>query len=707
MKFYYIVLSVNILFLSLCASKQPEIAHEIISFNLKEIHEAVFDLYFPDDAQLSTTEKKKRIEWRETLWVYLQDKPEIIELLHCLQPTLPFLPEDIKVKFSDIITKGINNISKERIQELQYSLRRHPDSNVRKFAALLRRVYSYLTYASPLTSKISGCSDVPSTNVVTIPYVLPTTKLQYVDNTIIHQEGEIDYLIVGSGPAGSLIANTLIKQKPGCRVVLIDSGSFIQPKSIITESLSELMESRNMRTTTAGGIIVRNGEAFGGGTIVNLDLAFSPLLPQIKKQIQSWIDADLLDRSLIHQQGNDWKNLQDAYTYVIDQIGTRTVDPDEVNANNKILLAATPTATTYDLNARKSLHDADKNLKISALEAFIVPALSQGLSIIPDVKAKKIFFDDKRTQALGIEIEFQHASDNVYAISDPNNFNAVEAQTAYIRAKNIIICAGSLGSAELLLRSEVNNNNIGKGIVLHPSMAMYGRFDKEIDILKGLSASVYAPAQQIEDGYFFESMSADPTFVALINPGSGKQILDIIRDVKYLSGFGIMLIDSVCPDNKVFIDANNKIQVDYTLSEYDKERLRKGIIRGLEMLFEQGSYEVHIPSCEPLLTQNEQYIPFSAKDQIVAAINKLQFIENENFISSAHMQGSNKMGNNPETSVVSLNFKVWNQVTGQELDNVYVCDSSIFPTSIGANPMQSIYTFAKLFIDRHIKNSCS
>ena len=31
---------------------------------------------------------------------------------------------------------------------------------------------------------------------------------------------------------------------------------------------------------------------------------------------------------------------------------------------------------------------------------------------------------------------------------------------------------------------------------------------------------------------------------------------------------------------------------------------------------------------------------------------------------------------------------------------MYVIDSSIFPTSVGANPMQSVYTFAYLFCDR-------
>lgn len=702
MKFYSIILGI-ILLLPTCI--QPEPALDTITFSLKEVHEAIFDLYFPDDAQLSTTEKKKRAEWREELWIYLQTKPEIISLLSLLQPSSPLLPDDLKAVFSDIILHGIARADKERIRQLQYSLRRHPDNNVRKFAARLRKLYSYLVYSSPLTSKISGYKS-RAVDVSEGICVLPPTKLVYTHNTIIHADGEIDYLIIGSGPAGSLITHELIQQKPGCRVVLIDSGSFVKPQSIVTESSSELMESQNMRTTVSGGIALRNGQAFGGGTIVNLDLAFSPLLPQIKKQIQSWIDAGFIEGSLIHQSQPDWKHLQDAYAYVVDHIGTRTVSIDEVNENNKILLAATPTVTTYDLNARRPTRSSDKNLKVSALDAFIMPALFHGLSIIPDVKVKKIIFDTRNNKlhASGVEIEFQSPLNKTYSITDPNNFGFSVGKIVNVNAKNIIVCAGTLGSAEILLRSRVNNTNIGKGIVIHPSIGIYGRFDKEIDVLNGLSASVFAPAEKAEDGYFFESMSADPTFIALINPGSGKQILDIVRDIKYLGGFGIMLIDSVHPDNKVFIDpSTNQVQVNYTLHENDKERFRKGLTRGLEILFEQGAYEAHIPSCEPLLSNNESYIPFTTKDQVKKAINKLQFIENENFISSAHMQGSNKMGNNPHTAVVSHNFKVWDQGTNQEIDNLYVCDSSIFPTSIGANPMQSIYTFAKLFIDRHIK----
>jgi choline dehydrogenase-like flavoprotein len=72
----------------------------------------------------------------------------------------------------------------------------------------------------------------------------------------------------------------------------------------------------------------------------------------------------------------------------------------------------------------------------------------------------------------------------------------------------------------------------------------------------------------------------------------------------------------------------------------------------------------------------------------------LEFIPNRTIVTSAHMQATNKMGLSPRDSVVSTEFRVW------RTRELYVVDASVFPTSIGANPMQSVYTFAKIFADR-------
>jgi len=69
-------------------------------------------------------------------------------------------------------------------------------------------------------------------------------------------------------------------------------------------------------------------------------------------------------------------------------------------------------------------------------------------------------------------------------------------------------------------------------------------------------------------------------------------------------------------------------------------------------------------------------------------------------LTSAHLQATNKLGASPDTSVASTRQRIWNMVTKEEIPNLYLMDSSMYPTSVGANPMQSLYTFAKIFSER-------
>src|SRR5262249_35545253 len=80
-----------------------------------------------------------------------------------------------------------------------------------------------------------------------------------------------------------------------------------------------------------------------------------------------------------------------------------------------------------------------------------------------------------------------------------------------------------------------------------------------------------------------------------------------------------------------------------------------------------------------------------------------RLVPNRTRLTATHLQGANKIGSSPGHSVVSTRQRVWNTRTGREIPNLYIMDSSIFPTSAGGNPMQTIYTFAKIFSDRLIK----
>jgi choline dehydrogenase-like flavoprotein len=57
-------------------------------------------------------------------------------------------------------------------------------------------------------------------------------------------------------------------------------------------------------------------------------------------------------------------------------------------------------------------------------------------------------------------------------------------------------------------------------------------------------------------------------------------------------------------------------------------------------------------------------------------------------LNSSHPQGGNPMSDRPEVGVVDSGFRV------HDTRNVYVCDASVFPTSIRINPQETIMAFA-------------
>ena len=120
----------------------------------------------------------------------------------------------------------------------------------------------------------------------------------------------------------------------------------------------------------------------------------------------------------------------------------------------------------------------------------------------------------------------------------------------------------------------------------------------------------------------------------------------------------------------------------------------------MRIMFRAGAKEVFLPTNEDILGGNTtgqlRPLVLTESRQADAVERNLQFIPNRSIVTSAHLQATNKLGASARDSVVSTDFKVWGT------EGLYVVDGSIFPTSIGANPMQSIYTFAKVFADGQI-----
>ena len=87
--------------------------------------------------------------------------------------------------------------------------------------------------------------------------------------------------------------------------------------------------------------------AVGGGSMVNLNLAFSPDLPQVRETIQAWRKRGHVDDELLSDN-----EIDRAYAWVKSYVLTRKVSPKEINRNNQLLFDGNSQADTYHLNTK-------------------------------------------------------------------------------------------------------------------------------------------------------------------------------------------------------------------------------------------------------------------------------------------------------------------------------------------------------------------
>ncbi len=95
---------------------------------------------------------------------------------------------------------------------------------------------------------------------------IPPSWLTYdaATQTIKAKDGVIDFLVIGSGPGGATVACEL--RQAGKKVVLIEQGPFVVWGSMDTMSYSTLMYKNNIAATSDNGVLVRSGQAMGGGS---------------------------------------------------------------------------------------------------------------------------------------------------------------------------------------------------------------------------------------------------------------------------------------------------------------------------------------------------------------------------------------------------------------------------------------------------------
>ena len=696
---------------SICAGQaaaKTDAPSDPVDIAFHAVHDALFASFLPVD-ELPNDAKTTALltAARDGIWREAGSSPGLRQLLLPLENLDAFRG----ACGLDSVLAGRGGVSfaaltKPQQQQVLFLLQSCGQNEPRRLAATLRNFYIVKGYGAiqePLTGVKLNLFASPEYLKAHMPRLAPT-RLSYDagKKELVEKDGHaIDVLIVGSGPAGSVLAHEL-RQK-GRRVVLLERGSFVIPGSMETRLIDDLIDTR---TSADGTIRIRNGMGVGGGSQVNVDLCFAPTTDAIRTKIESWRKAGFIGADEFTQA-----ELGREYDWVKRAIGTRTLTEGEINLNNRALWDGARLSDLhpklYSLNTYApgqspspvtDKRSAEGQLLIEALEDTANP-----LGMVPDADVRRVLFegDGEGRRAVGVEVKMRAAIAEDGVIADPNGLKLKAGETFTVRAKTVILAAGALGSPTVLLRSGIGNDRIGRGMVLHPSMPIMGRFDHAIDALTGTEASVYVDDRLTDRGYALESMADQPLYAALMSPGPAMHSFEMIQSFRNLAGFGVMLVDTPQANNRLVLDESGSPQIEYVLSEADKKRFAEGVAEAVRVMFKAGAKEVYLPTTEELLRDGGRASVPGLQPQVLtsaaqaALVEKnLKFVANRTMVTSAHMQATDKMGADARTSVVGQDFHVWGT------KDLFVVDGSVFPTSVGANPMQSIYTVAKIFADR-------
>lgn len=677
--------------------------------SLHAVHDGLFASFLPigelpDDPHTTALLRTAR----DAIWQQAGHAPQMQELLAPFVDLRRFdaacgIAQAIGSSMHGAASVSFATLTPDTRKKVLLLLQNCDQSAARHLAATVRNFYIVKGYGA-VQSELTGVKldlFAPPDYIQSHGPNVPATRLTYDQSKheLIERDGHpIDVLIVGSGPAGSVLAHEL--RRNGRRVLLLERGSFVVPGSMETRLIDNLIDTRS---SSDGSIRIRNGMAVGGGSQVNVDLCFAPTSEPIRLKIEGWRKAGQIAPDEFTQP-----EIAVAYEWVKHMIGTRTLSETEINTNNRVLWEGAKRAglhpKLYSLNTyAPGQSPSPVTDKRSAESQLLIPALedkTNPLGMLPDADVQRVLFagNEDTRRAVGVEVRTRSPIPEAGAIADPNGLKIGAGETFTVHAKTVILSAGALGSPTILLRSGLTNDLIGRGIVLHPSMPIMGRFSHHVDVLNGTEASVYVADRLANRGYALESMADQPLYAAIMSPGPALHSYEMIKAFRDLAGFGVMLIDTPQSANRIRLDGSGGPEIDYTLSEADKRRFAEGVAEAVRIMFKAGAQEVYLPTTENILRQESQTSEvqpqiLTSPDQATLVEKNLQFISNRTMVTSAHLQASNKMGAAPETSVVGYDFHVWGT------QNLYVVDGSIFPTSVGANPMQSIYTIAKIFAD--------
>lgn len=490
------------------------------------------------------------------------------------------------------------------------------------------------------------------------------------------QSVEVDFVVVGSGPGGSTAAAVLAAA--GARVAVLEEGGHYTRRDFnLQESWAypALYQEHGNRATEDLSIMILQGRSVGGGTTVNWTSSFRT--PE--RTLALWGARHGV-------RGLDAAALAPHFEAVEKRIDVGTGDPADVNANNRKLQEGAQKLGWGPQLIHRSVKGCARlgycgmgcplDAKRTSRTTFLADAVTAGASVYADCRAVLVETDRGRARAVVAEV-LDRAADR-----PRGRF------VAYAR-RGVVLAGGAINTPALLLRSKtgLDSGQVGRRTFLHPTVPLIAFYDQPIEGFYGppQSVAVHHFADRGDRvGYFFETAPIHPMLAALAFPGFGDTHRKIVERLPYAQATIALLIDGHHEDEggTVAVSGDGRIKLAYPLSAPLREAAVAALGDMARLQLAAGAREVMTLHETPLSIRSEADLP---------AIAAAPFGPNHHTMFSAHQMGGAAMGEDPARSVVDSRGR------HHQVENLWIADGSVFPTSLGVNPQLSIYALARLF----------
>jgi choline dehydrogenase-like flavoprotein len=457
---------------------------------------------------------------------------------------------------------------------------------------------------------------------------------------------EAEIVVVGSGAGGGLIAAELGQH--GHDVVLIEAGGLY---TAATHTRFELEARHRLwwpvrHTDGDDPVALLAGRCVGGSTVINTKVAMRAAAFDV---------AAFHERTgLLGPGGAPFSpaDLLPWYTAVERRLGVReradwTPSAYRLRDGLASLGASFEPVRSYtDYNCTRCgscLQGCPTNAGKSALNTFIAPAVARGeVRLVTRTTADRVLIEDGAV-------------------------TGVACESGVIRARTVVLAAGTLGTPRILLNSPdylrtPSSRLVGRAVGLHPARLVYGRFDDPQDCHRVYPITGHCLDRQGEFVLEGPTIQDPVSFAESLTDGGGgplwgRRLAEAAAEYRHWAGMLVMANDE--NTGVLELDLRGEPVIAKQFSAAERARLdaaREFAVRALRAA--------------------------GARDVLWTGL------------STSHVPGSVPMGSDPRRSAVDANGR------SHDVAGLYVGDGSLIPASLSVNPSLTIMAFAAMVADR-------